>query len=382
MPELNRAPLNRGSRIALVHDWLTGMRGGERALEGLCRLYPNAELFTLLHHPGTVSSLLEKRQPHVSFVQQIPFSRKLYRHYLPIFPIAVEQFDFDRFDLIISTSHCVAKSIVKPGRARHLCYCFTPMRYAWDQFEVYFGVERIGPIANALARPVFHQLARWDAGTAGRVDRYVAISNYVAGRIQRYYNRPAAVVYPPVDTVFFHPATTEASPAALIVSALVPYKRIDLAIEACRLASIPLRIIGVGPEMERLRKLAGPEVKFFGSLNDEAVREEYRQAKVFLLPGEEEFGIAPLEAQACGCPVIALNRGGAQETVINEVTGILVDECAPAAFASALCSDRISHLDKSAIRTHALRFSEEHFLSNISEAVSEMIVPLEGEARW
>ena len=256
------------------------------------------------------------------------------------------------------------------------------MRYAWDQFEVYFGVERIGPIANALARPVFHQLARWDAGTAGRVDRYVAISNYVAGRIQRYYNRPAAVVYPPVDTVFFHPATTEASPAALIVSALVPYKRIDLAIEACRLASIPLRIIGVGPEMERLRKLAGPEVKFFGSLNDEAVREEYRQAKVFLLPGEEEFGIAPLEAQACGCPVIALNRGGAQETVINEVTGILVDECAPAAFASALCSDRISHLDKSAIRTHALRFSEEHFLSNISEAVSEMIVPLEGEARW
>ena len=373
MPEFSRPSLNRGERIALVHDWLTGMRGGERALEGLCQLYPDAELFTLLHHPGTVSPLLEKRQPNVSFVQQIPFSKRFYRHYLPIFPIAIEQFDFDQFDVIISTSHCVAKSVIKPGRARHLCYCFTPMRYAWDQFDVYFGVERIGPIANALARPVFRQLARWDASTASRVDRYIAISQHVAGRIERYYNRSAAVVYPPVDTKFFHPASTEPRPVALIVSALVPYKRIDLAIEACRLAEIPLHVVGVGPEMDRLRKLAGPEVRFFGSLNDEAVRQQYRQAEVFLLPGEEEFGIAPLEAQACGCPVIALNRGGAQETVVNEVTGVLVDESTPEAFASALRRVQISNFDKSAIRTHALRFSETHFLSNIRQSISDML---------
>jgi len=382
VPEFSQAPLNRGERVALVHDWLTGMRGGERALEGLCKLYPDAELFTLLHHLGTVSSLLEQRQPNVSFVQQIPFSGRFYRHYLPIFPIAIEQFDFDQFDLIISTSHCVAKSIIKPGRARHLCYCFTPMRYAWDQFDVYFGVERIGPIANALARPVFRQLARWDAGTANRVDRYVAISQHVAGRIERYYNRSAAVVYPPVDTIFFHPASTEPSPVALIVSALVPYKRIDLAIEACRLAETPLRIVGVGPEMDRLRKLAGPEVRFYGNLNDEAVRQQYRQAAVFLLPGEEEFGIAPLEAQACGCPVIALNRGGAQETVVNEVTGVLVDESTPEAFASVLRRVQMSKFDKSAIRTHALRFSEAHFLSNIRQAVSDMLASPGAKARW
>ncbi|MDP6373067.1 MAG: glycosyltransferase [Vicinamibacterales bacterium] len=382
MLDSREAPALDHLRIALVHDWLTGMRGGERALEGLCRLYPHAELFTMFHHPGTVSPLLERRRPQVSFIQRMPFSRRFYRHYLPLFPTAIEQFDFDRFDVIVSTSHCAAKSVVKPGRARHLCYCFTPMRYAWDQFDAYFGADRIGPTASRLMRPLLRRLARWDAATAGRVDRYVAISQHVAGRLRCYYNRPATVVYPPVDTEFFQPTPTEPGPAFLIVSALVPYKRIDLAIEAARLAEVRLRIVGGGPEFGRLRQLAGPTVELLGTLSDDAVREEYRQARAFILPGEEEFGIAPVEAQACGCPVVALNRGGARETVVDGVTGVLVDDPTTAAFADAFRRVQTMSFDTAAIRAHALTFSEQTFLSQLGQAVAEMAAAPREAARW
>ena len=170
-------------RVALVHDWLTGMRGGERVLEALCGLYPDATLFTLVHVPGRVSPAIERRRPRVSFVGRLPGAERWYRHFLPLFPAAVEQFDLDEFDLILSSSHCAAKSIVKPGRARHLCYCHSPMRYAWDQFDAYFGPDRIGPLASALMRPAMAALARWDAATAHRVDRFLANSQHVAGRI-------------------------------------------------------------------------------------------------------------------------------------------------------------------------------------------------------
>ena len=207
-------------------------------------LLPAVQLFTLLHVPGSVSPRLEASRPHRSFVQFLPWAQRHYRRYLPLFPAAVEQFDLDEFDLVISTSHCAAKSVVSPGRARHLCYCFTPMRYAWDQFEAYFGSQRVGPLRNRIYRLAFSRLARWDASTAGRVNRYVAISQHVAARIRRYYNRAASVVYPPVDTTFYRPSGSAPGPYFLIVSALVPYKRVDLAIEACRLAGVPLRIAG------------------------------------------------------------------------------------------------------------------------------------------
>src|SRR3954464_16077865 len=181
------------------------MRGGEKALEVLCERFPQAELFTLVHVPGSVSPAIERLRPHTSFIQRLPLVKRLYRHYLPLFPTAIEQFSFDRFDLIVSLSHCCAKSIVHPARARHLCYCLTPMRYAWDQFDAYFGPQRIGAIGSGLMRPVMARLARWDRDTANRVDRYVAISHYVAGRIRRYYNHEPIVIYPPVDTDFFHP---------------------------------------------------------------------------------------------------------------------------------------------------------------------------------
>jgi glycosyltransferase involved in cell wall biosynthesis len=372
----DRRPPTTGPRIALVHDWLTGMRGGEKVLESLCERFPHAEIFTLVHVRGSVSPTIERLRPHTSFVQGLPFVKRMYRVYLPLFPTAVEQFDLDRFDLIVSTSHCCAKSIIRPGRARHLCYCLTPMRYAWDQFDAYFGPERVGAAGSQVMRRLMARMARWDRDTAGRADRYVAISHYVADRIRRYYNREATVVYPPVDTEFFSPAPSLVSePAAcgryaLVVSALVPYKRIDLAMKACRLAGVPLRIVGDGPERARLERVSDDNVTFLGRRSDTDVRELYRGAAVTLLPGEEDFGIVPVEAQACGSPVVALGRGGALETVRPDETGILVDDPSAPALADGIRRAMSRRFDPALIRRHAERFSRERFSDEMAALIT------------
>jgi glycosyltransferase involved in cell wall biosynthesis len=358
-------------KVALVHDWLTGMRGGEKALEVVCERFPDAELFTLVHIPGSVSATIERHRPHTSFVQRLPLVRRYYRHYLPLFPTAIEQFNFDGFDLVVSLSHCCAKSIIRPGRARHICYCLTPMRYAWDQFDAYFGPDRLGPIGSRLMRPVMARLARWDRDTAHRVDRYVAISHYVAGRIGRYYNRDASVVYPPVDTDFFQPDAAAPERFALVVSALVPYKRLDVAIDACRLAGVPLKIVGDGPDRAHLERLAAGGVEFFGRRTNEEIRALYRRAAVVLLPGEEDFGIVPLEAQACGRPVVALGRGGALETIIPDETGVLVDDITSQAFADAIRRAIDRRFDSAVIRRHAEGFSRDRFGDEIEALVRD-----------
>jgi glycosyltransferase involved in cell wall biosynthesis len=287
----------------------------------------------------------------------------------------IEQFNFDRFDLVVSISHCCAKSVVVPARVPHLCYCLTPMRYAWDQFDAYFGSQRIGALGNRLMRPVMAGLARWDRDTATRADRYVAISHYVAGRIRRYYNREPTVVYPPVDTDYFHPDHSRPDRMALVVSALVPYKRIEVAIEACRLARMPLTVAGDGPERARLERLAGQDVTFVGRLPNEDIRSLYRRASVVLLPGEEDFGIVPLEAQACGRPVVALGRGGATETVVPGETGLLVDSdtADPEAFAQALTKTLDTPFDSIRIRHHAERFGRDRFGDEMTAIVSETV---------
>ena len=367
----------RGSRsprrVALIHDWLTGMRGGERTFEAMCELFPEADRFTLLHAPGSVSGTIESGPLHTSCIQHLPFAARYYRALLPLFPGAVEQFDLDGFDLVVSSSHCAVKSVVPTGRARHLSYCHTPMRYAWDQFDAYFGPARVGAAASPVFRWALSAMARWDASTSTRVDRYVANSQYVADRIRRYYNRAANVVYPPVDTAFFRPSGDPPGRHALLVSALVPYKRADLAIRACDLAGVPLRIVGTGPDGERLRRAAGTGVEFLGALSDEAVRCQYQDAAVALLPGTEDFGIAPVEAQACGRPVVAFGQGGACETVVDGITGALVPEATADAFAGAI--DRIvrATLDTAAIRQHSLRFSRERFHAEFGRQVDELM---------
>jgi glycosyltransferase involved in cell wall biosynthesis len=358
-------------KIALVHDWLTGMRGGERALEVLCERFPCAELFTLVYVPGSVSSTVERLRVHTSFVQRLPFAKRFYRQYLPLFPAAVEQFDLDAFDLVLSTSHCCVKSVIRAAGARHVCYCFTPMRYAWDQFDAYFGAERIGRVGMGMARSVMARMARWDRDTADRVDRYVAISHHVAGRIARYYNRKASVVYPPVDTSFFFPDGSAPDGYALVVSALVPYKRIDVALAACATAGVRLKVVGDGPERLALERGATGDVEFLGRRPDAEVRQLYRRAAVVLLPGEEDFGIVPLEAQACGRPVVALGRGGALETVVPGETGLLVSEPGPGAFADAIASALDRTFDSRAIRHHAERFGRERFGDEMEALVRE-----------
>jgi glycosyltransferase involved in cell wall biosynthesis len=358
--------------VALVHDWLTGMRGGEKVLEVLCELYPAADLFTLVHVPGTVSPAIEARRPRTSALSRLPGIARYYRHCLPLFPALVEHFDLDGYDLVISSSHCAVKSVVRAGGARHVCYCHTPMRYVWDQRDAYFGPERVGRLRAALLRPVLARLARWDAATAHRVDRYVANSEHVARRIGRYYNRRATVVHPPVDTEFYRPDGRQPDRSALVVSALVPYKRLEVAIGACRLAGVPLRIVGRGPELERLRA-AGPGVEFLGHCSNEQIRELYRASGVLLLPGEEDFGIVPVEAQACGRPVVALARGGALETVLDGITGALVADGRPGAFADGIRRVLDGGLDAGAMRSNAERFSRARFAARITAEIDDVL---------
>jgi glycosyltransferase involved in cell wall biosynthesis len=367
------APAWAGLRVVLVHDWLTGMRGGEKVLESICRLFPSAELLTLVHERQSVSALIESRRIRTSLIQRLPWPSRLYRHYLPLFPVAIEQFDLDDVDLVISTSHCAAKSVVPTGRALHVCYCHSPMRYAWDQFESYFGPERLGRLPSAAARQTLAWLARWDRDTANRVDRYLANSRHVAGRIARYYNRRARVLHPPVDTLFFTPDDAPPASYFLVVSALVPYKRIDVAIEAAMRLGVPLKIVGTGPDEARLRARSGPGVQFLGPVEGPALRELYRRARALVLPGEEDFGIAPVEAMACGRPVIALGRGGATETVVPGVTGVLVDRAAADDMASAMRQLETTAFDPGAIRAFAETFATARFESAFGEAVTETL---------
>jgi glycosyltransferase involved in cell wall biosynthesis len=367
-----------GLRVALVHDWLTGMRGGEKVLDALCEIFPAAPLYTLVRVPGSVSARIEARPIHTSFVQHLPRPGRLYRHYLPLYPIAVELWDFSSYDLVISSSHCAVKSVKVPQTTVHVCYCHSPMRYAWDQFEAYFGPAQVGELKSRLMRPIMRQMARWDRATASRVDRFLANSQYVAGRIDRYYNRRSAVVHPPVDTDFYTLGSRSSSRGFLIVSALVPYKRLDLAIDACRRVGVPLTIIGTGPEEARLRALAGPDVRFLGWLPDEEIRTHYRLATATLLPGTEDFGIVPVESQACGTPVVALDAGGARETVTDGQTGVLVPEPTAEAFAAGLNRAMQIPFDPSAARTNALRFSKQQFVASIKAALDDAIAEKSG----
>ena len=313
MPELAKA------RVALVHDWLTGMRGGERCLEVFAELFPAADLYTLLHVPGSVSAPIESRRIVTSFLQRLPQAERRYRHYLPLFPAAVRGFDLRGYDLVLSSSHAVAKSVRVPPGALHVCYCFTPMRYVWDLYGDYFG-----PGASPAARLVMPALAawlrRWDRRTAAGVHHFVAISRFVADRIRRAYGREADVIYPPVDVSRFR---IDEAPGEyyLVVSALTPYKRVDLAVEACTRLGRRLLVVGSGPEEGRLRALAGPTVQFLGWCDDVRVAELYGGCRALLFPPLEDFGIAPLEAMAAGRPVIALGAGGARETVVPPVEG-------------------------------------------------------------
>ena len=366
MPEGSRA-----RRVALVHDWLTGMRGGEKCLELLCEIFPAADVYTLVHRRGSVSRTIESHPIRESWLARLPGGRRFYRALVPLYPRAIESFDLTRYDLVVSSSHCAAKGVLTRSDTFHLCYCHTPVRYFWDLYPEYFGPGRSGPLTRLAASLVAHRFRLWDRLSADRVDLYVANSRHVAGRIAKHYRRRARVLYPPVDTRAFTPGAPLASPKEapyLVVSALVPYKGVDVAIHAANRLGVPLRIVGTGPDEGRLRKLAGPTVRFEGWLSTEALRDAYRGARALLQPHEEDFGIAPLEAMACGTPVVALRRGGGGE-VVTPATGLLFDDPPVEGLVQALDTFDPGAYAPAVLRARAVEFDREAWKERMRDLV-------------
>ena len=298
--------------MALVHDWLTGMRGGEKVLEVSCRRWPAAKLYTLLYCPGSTSPAIEDRELHFSFLHWLPGVHRYYRYLLPIMPWAVG-WQFPDCDLVISSSHCVAKGVKPPPGVPHISYCYTPMRYAWHLRDSYF---RSRGLKSWLIDRLMSELRSWDRRTAAHVTHFVTSSETVRQRIRECYGRDAAVIHPPVDTNYYTPDAVAREDYYLVLSAFAPYKRLDLAIEACKLMGRRLVLIGSGQDERKLRALGGPTIHFLGWQPDEVLRDHLRRCRALLFPGEEDFGIVPVEANACGTPVIAYGRGGATETIV------------------------------------------------------------------
>jgi glycosyltransferase involved in cell wall biosynthesis len=360
-------------RVALVHDWLTGMRGGEKCLEVLCEIFPRADLFTLLHDRGSVSPSIENRRIVTSFVQHLPGAARGYRRYLPFFPRAAESFDLRGYDLVVSSSHCVVKGVLPQAGALHVCYCHTPMRYIWDQFDAYFGAGHASPLVRAAARLVRRPLQRWDVRSAARVHQFIANSDTVRERIQRYYGRSALVVHPPVDCRLFAPDPGPPGGYFLAVGALSGYKRVDLAIDAARRASARLVIVGQGPDLERLRKRArDAPVEFLPWQSTQDLARLYARCRALLFPGVEDFGITPLEVMASGRPVIARAAGGALETVVAGETGIHVASDAAEDWAQVLRDFRDDAFDARRLRNHAERFDRARYVREMRQTLERL----------
>jgi glycosyltransferase involved in cell wall biosynthesis len=350
-------------RVALVHDWLTGLRGGEKCLEAACRRWPEAPLFTLVHKRGSTSPVIENRPIRTSLLGRLPKVDRYYRYLLPLMPAAA-RWPIRDVDLVLSFSHCVAKAATAPAGVPHVSFCFTPMRYAWHMREAYF---RKGLKAKAIDL-ILSQLRDWDRRTADRVTQFVAISETIRTRIRECYDRDSIVVCPPVDTDFYTPTAEPRGDHYLIVSAFAPYKRFDLAVEACTKLGRRLVVVGTGQDAARLKSLAGPTVTFLGWQSDEAIRDQYRTAAALLFPAEEDFGIVPVEAQACGCPVIAFGRGGATETIAplggpKSPTGLFFEEQTVDAVVAAIeeFEQHRDHFDPAAARRNAMPFRRERF---------------------
>jgi glycosyltransferase involved in cell wall biosynthesis len=363
-------------RIALVHDWLITWRGGEKVLEALLELMPHAELFTLFHEPSAMPRSIERRIVHTATIDRLPYARRMHRQLLPLLPLAVRSLDLRGFDLVVSSSHCVAKAARAPG-AKHLAYVHAPLRYFWDRFDDYFGPGQAALPTRAAALALRPLMRAWDVKTSQGIDRFVANSAHVARQIAQRYGERSAVVHPPVEIERF---TREALPRALgeaflCFGALAPYKRIDLAIEAFRRNGLPLWVAGSGQQEKRLQRRLPPNVKWLGRIDEAQLPYVYKSARALIFPGEEDFGLTPIEAQACGRPVIAFGKGGALETVVHEKTGLFFYPQTPDALARAV--DRFveeleGKLDPQAARSNALRFNKEAFFAGMRQQLDEV----------
>ncbi|MCL6561230.1 MAG: glycosyltransferase [Firmicutes bacterium] len=368
-------------KIAIVHDWVIAIGGAERCLEVFHELWPEAQLYTLVFAEDSVKRLgFELSQVHASFLHRFPKAQNLYRRYLPFYPLAIEQFDLSEYNVVLSSSHAAAKGVLTRSDQLHISYCHTPMRYAWDLTHRYLSENRLERgLKGFLARAILHYLRCWDTLTANRVDYFIANSRYTARRIWRAYRREAAVIYPPVDVERFN-INGKKDDFFLFVSRMVPYKKADLVVSTFSRLGLPLYVVGDGPQLKACRKLAGKNVKFLGYQNDAAVADLMVKARALIFAAEEDFGIVPVEAQACGTPVIAYGRGGALETVVpadgsnwDKATGIFFNYQSEGALSGAVLQylDWEDKFHQEALRKNAERFSRDRFKKEMESFVLE-----------
>jgi glycosyltransferase involved in cell wall biosynthesis len=366
---------NPRRRVAIVHDWLPLYGGAERVLEQILNVFPEADLFTMVDFiPGNERGFLKNKPAVTSFVQRLPGAKSRYRSYLPLMPIAVEQFDLENYDLVISSSYAVAKGVITGPEQLHICYCHSPIRYAWDLEREYLrtsGLDR--GLRGLLARALLHYIRIWDLRTVNGVDHFIANSNFVGGRIRKFYGRTSTVIHPPVDTERFQPAD-EREDFYLTASRFVPYKKIDTIVEAfARMPGRRLLVVGDGPDYWKIKRAAGDNVEMLGAVEHSHLVKLMQRARAFVFAAKEDFGIVPVEAQACGTPVIAFGQGGVTESVIDGKTGIFFDAQTPESIAAAIGEFEVLNFDSALIRENADRFGPARFRRELSEFV---------EAKW
>jgi len=357
-------------KTALVHDWLTNIAGAEKVLEEVWKLLPSPIYTLIADQKKLQGSFFQDKEIIPSFLQKLPFATKYYRNLLPLFPLAIEQFDLSQYDLILSNSHAVAKGVLTLPHQRHICYCQTPMRYAWDMYHAYLAPLK--GLRKASAKATLHYLRNWDIASLNRVDLFLANSRYIQQRIKKIYGRESIVLYPPVATERFIPAATREK-FYLTVSRLVPYKRVDLIVEAfAHLPNERLIVIGDGPEREKIRQKAGRNVELLGARSDLEIADYMGKAKAFLFAAEEDFGISPVEAQSAGAPVIAFGKGGALETVVANRTGLFFEEQSVPSLLGALeLFERTQDLfDPQVIQSYAAQFGKERFQRELQQIIA------------
>jgi glycosyltransferase involved in cell wall biosynthesis len=357
--------------VAIIHDWLNQLGGAEGVLEVLKELYPEAPVYTSIYWPRAMPEEYSAWDIRTSWLNRLPLIKTHHQAFLPLYPLAFEGIDLRDYDLVISNKSAFCHGVITPSETVHICYCLTPTRFLWD-YHNYIRHERVSPLIGALLSPLLRNLRLWDKAAADRVEHFVAISESVRQRIQKFYRRDAEVIHPPVDVERFS-VDSDHEDYFLVVSRLIPYKRIDLAVEAFNQLGLSLKIVGDGRDRQRLQAMARPNVEFLGRLPDHEVEQLLSRCRAFVFPGEEDFGIAPLEAQSAGRPVIAYAAGGALETVVDGVTGLLFQEQTAASLAEIVATFDATAFDSAAIRRHAEQFDKESFKTKLGAFVDEKV---------
>jgi glycosyltransferase involved in cell wall biosynthesis len=359
-------------KVAIIHYWLVGMRGGEKVIDALCEMYPQADIFTHVYVPEMVSDRIRQHRIIPTFINALPRAARMYKTYLPLMPLALEQLDLRGYDLVISSESGPAKGIIAPSDAVHVCYCHTPMRYIWNMYHDYRNSA--GRVARLMMPPLTHYLRMWDVTSAARVDSFVANSATVARRIHRYYGVDSVVIHPPVDTDAFSIATpSDLDDYYLMAGELVSYKRPDLAVRAFNEMKLKLVVIGGGEMLDEIRSLAGHTVTVLGSQPFDVLKQHYARCRALIFPGEEDFGMVPVEAMASGRPVVAFGRGGATETVAKGVSGVFFAEQSVEAISSAVRSLEDIEFDPEKIVAHARQFGRDQFFQKMRAHIDRLV---------